>query len=138
MKDVTELSLGPPCKAGAVNKYFYTSSLDPREVVAIVSAPARGKAAGPSGWTFEVICAAYQLSDTARDVTLELVDLILSGELPRQAFQLDGLMIGLEKAGGGVWPIAVSETWHRIAGVYARCGHTAGASALAWPRCKWE
>ena len=88
MKDVTELSLGPPCKAGAVNKYFYTTSLDPREVVAIVSAPHRGTAAGPSEWTFEVTCAAYQLSDAARVVTLELVNLILSGELPRQAFQL--------------------------------------------------
>ena len=79
----------------------------------------RGAAAGPSGWTFEMICAACQSSDAALDVTLELVNLILSGELPREAFLLDGLLIGLEKPGGGVRPIAISETWYRFAGVCA-------------------
>ena len=66
-----------------------------------------------------MICAACQSSDAALDVTLELVNLILSAELPREAFLLDGLLIGLEKPGGGVWPIAISETWYRFAGVCA-------------------
>ena len=56
---------------------------------------------------------------SALDVTLELDNLILSGELPREAFLLDGLLIGLEKPGGGVRPIAISETWYRFAGVCA-------------------
>ena len=66
-----------------------------QEVVGIVSSQYRGTAAGPSGWTFDMICAACQSSDAALDVTLELVNLILSGELPREAFLLDGLLIGL-------------------------------------------
>ena len=88
-----------------------------QEVVGIVSSH-RGTAAGPSGWTFEMICAACQSSDAALNVTLELVNLILSGELPREGFLLDGLWIGLEKPGGGVRPIAISE-WYRLAGVCA-------------------
>ena len=36
------------------------------------------------------------------------VHLILSGEVPRKAFLLDGLLIGLEKPGGGVRPIVIS------------------------------
>ena len=52
-----------------------------QEVVGTVSSHHRGTAAGPSGWTFEMIYAACQSSDAALDVTLELVNLILSGEL---------------------------------------------------------
>ena len=88
-----------------------------QEVVGIVSAHHRGTVAGPSGWTFEMICAACQPSVAALDVTLELVNLILSGKLPREAFQLDGVLIGLEKPGGGVRPIAISETWYRLSGI---------------------
>ena len=55
----------------------------------------RGTAAGPSVWTFEMICAACQSSDAALDVTL--VNLILSGELPGGAFLMDGLLIRLKK-----------------------------------------
>ena len=66
-----------------------------------------------------MICAACQSSDAALDVTLELANIILSGELPREAFLLDGLLIGLKKPGGGVRPIAISETWYRFAGVCA-------------------
>ena len=71
-----------------------------------MSAHNRGTAAGPSGWTLEMICAASLSSGAALNVTLELVNLILSGELPREAFLLDGLLIGLEKLGGSVRPIA--------------------------------
>ena len=88
-----------------------------QEVVGIVSSHHHGTAAGPSGWTFEMICAACKSSDPALDVTLELIILILSGELPREAFLLDGLLIRLKKPGGGVRPVAISETWYRFAGV---------------------
>ena len=79
----------------------------------------QGTAAGPSGWTFEMICAACQSSDAALDVTLELVTLILSGELPREAFLLDELLMGLEKPGRVVRPIAIIKTCYRFAGVCA-------------------
>ena len=80
------------CAGCAVGGRGAGAAADPRaiaeEVVAIVSAHHWGTAAGPSGWTFEMICAACQPSDAALDVTLELVNLILSGELPREAFLL--------------------------------------------------
>ena len=84
-----------------------------------MSARLRGTAAGPSAWSFEMICAACQSSDAALDVTLELANLNLSGELPREAFRLDRLLIGHEKPGGGVRPIAISKTWYRFPGVCA-------------------
>ena len=105
-----------------------------QDVVGMVSSHHRGTAAGPSGWTFEMICAACQSSDAALDVTLELVNLLLSGELPREAFLLDGLLIGLEKPGGGVRPIAISQTWYCFAGVWGRTG---GASVHDWRRFRW-
>ena len=68
-----------------------------QEVVGKVSAHHRETAAGLSGWTFDMICAAFQSSDAASDVTLELVNLILLRELPREAFLLHGLLIEGEK-----------------------------------------
>ena len=38
----------------------------------------RGTAEGPSGWTFEMICAACRSSDAALDVTLKLVNPVMS------------------------------------------------------------
>ena len=70
-----------------------------------------------------MICAAFQSSDAALNVTIELVNLILSRDLPREALLLDGFLLWLEKPGGGVRPIASSETWYRFAGS-ARCRHT--------------
>ena len=87
-----------------------------QKVVGIVSAHHRGTAAGRPGLSFEMMCAAYPSSDAALDVTPDLVHLLLSGELPQEAFLFDGLLIGLEKPGGGVRPIAISETWYRFAG----------------------
>ena len=75
----------------------------------IVSARYREPAAGAFVWTSEMICAACQTSGAALDITLGLVNLILSGELPREASLLDRLLIGFENP-GGVWPIAISET----------------------------
>ena len=76
-----------------------------------------------------MIRAACQSSDGAFDDTLELVNLILSGELAWEAFLLDSLLIGLEKLGGGVRPIAISETWCRLAGVCALRTHGRGIGA---------
>ena len=44
-----------------------------------------------------MICAAMQSSEAALDVTLELVNPILSEVLPQEAFLLDGLLIGFKK-----------------------------------------
>ena len=43
------------------------------------------------GVQVELICAACQTSDAALCVNLELVNPIMSGELPREDYLLDGL-----------------------------------------------
>ena len=71
--------------------------------------------------------STHHSCDAALDVTLELVNLILSGELLREAHPLDGLLDGLEKLGGCVRHIAISVTWFRFAGglcaADVRAGH---------------
>ena len=79
-----------------------------------------------------MICAACQSSNAALDVTLDLVNLILSGELPWEAFLLDGLSIGLEKPGGDVRPIALSETYSFV-GVCALRTYGRGAGSRLDP-----
>ena len=74
-----------------------------------------------------MIRAACLSSDDALVVTLALVNLILSGELQWEAFLLDGLLIGLEKQGGGVRPIAISD-------VVSLCGGLRAADIRAWYR----
>ena len=76
-----------------------------------------------------MIRAACQASDGALDDTLEVVNLILSGELAWEPFLLDRLLIGLEKPGGGVRPIAISKTWCRFVGVCALRTHGRGIGA---------
>lgn len=66
-----------------------------------------------------MICPACQTSDAATRATLAVVHLILSWELPRESFLLDGNLIGLEKPDGGVRPTAINETWFRFAGICA-------------------
>ena len=97
--------------------------------VAAIAAHHRGSAAGPSGWTLEMICTACQSSDAATLAVLGVVNLILSGELPRETFLLDSNLIGLDKPDGGVRPIAIGEAWYRFAGICAlrECGRDIGA-----------
>ena len=123
-----------PLEAAEPALQLTREQLQQQEVVAIVSAHHRGTAAGPSGWTFKMIYAACQSADATLDVTLELVNLILSGELPREAFLLDGLLIGVEKPGGGVRPIAISETSRST--VVSLCGALRAADMRAWHR-RW-
>ncbi len=85
-----------------------------RGVLARLGAHHRGSAGGPTGWTFEMVCAAAQASDAGFQSVLAFVNLVLSGELPRASFLLDSSLIGLCKPGGGVRPIAIGEVWYRI------------------------
>ena len=100
-------------------------------VVCVVSTHHRGTAAGPLGWTFEMICAACQSANAALDVTLELVTLILSRELPREAFLIHRVLVSPEKPTSGVRPIALKETWYHIA------GGLRAADMRAWRR-RWR
>lgn len=114
----------PGCCAGCAVRGHRTGGATDLQATAgggryCVRPPPGGAAAGPSGQTFETISAACHPSDAALDVTLYLVNLILSGNLPQEAFQQYGLLFGVEKPGDLVRPIAIIEMWYRFAGVCA-------------------
>ena len=79
----------PAAPVEAAESALQLSRKQLQEVVCNVSAHQRGTAAGPSRCTFEMICAACQSSDAALDASHEMVNLIRSGELPRETFLLD-------------------------------------------------
>ena len=100
-----------------------------------VSAHKRGTAGGPTGWTYEMICACVQSSGDGLRAALQFVNLILSGVLPRSSFLLGSVLVGLQKVtdgvpDGGVRPIAIGEAWYRMAMLCALSdlGHAVGAS----------
>ena len=77
-----------------------------------------GKAGGPSGWSFEMILV---VTSTARgfEASLKFVNLILSGELPRECGLLVSPLILLKKENGiDLRSIAIGEVWYRLA---AKC-----------------
>jgi hypothetical protein len=85
-----------------------------------ISAHNRGTAGGPTGWTYEMLCACVQASEEGLRATLRFVNLILAGTLPRSAFILESVLVGLQKLtdgvpNGGVRPIAIGEAWYRLA-----------------------
>ena len=108
----------PAASLDAAEPALHLTRVQLLDVMCIVSAHHRVTAAGPPSWTFEMIRVARQSSDAALDVTLELVNHILSGELPREAVLYNVLLIGLEKPGGNVRPIAISETRLHMATLY--------------------
>ena len=89
-----------------------------RRVLARVSQHYRSRAGGPSGWTFEMLLAVTS-TRKGLDAALGMVNLILSGELPRGGGLLDSLLLALEKDKGGVRPIAIGEVWYRVAAMCA-------------------
>lgn len=86
----------------------------------VLKALPRGSAPGPSGWTYEHIKAATNGMDSALEVTLHVINAIVSGALPHVPALLDSKLIGIEKPGGcGLRPIAIGEAWMRLAGLCA-------------------
>ncbi len=85
------------------------------KVVQTLSAHHRGRAGGPTGWTYEMIIAAATRDDDSLRAVVQMVNLILSGTLPRDSFLLDSTLIGTVKAAGGIRPIAIGEAWYRFA-----------------------
>ena len=88
-------------------------------VLARVKDHYQGRAGGPSGWTFEMILAVTGGSAKGFNAALQFVNLILSGQLPRQCGLLDSVMIALKKPNGGIRPIAIGEVWYRLAAMCA-------------------
>ena len=88
--------------------------LDMEDLEAILAHPRRNKAPGPSGWTYEHI---QQLCHTPEGKTacLALLNALLAGSLPGYAELLDSDGLPLLKPNGGIRPIAIGETWLRLA-----------------------
>ena len=89
-----------------------------------------GTADGLAGWTDDHIRQAAWASVEAMEATLEVIKLILSGDLPRHSKLLDSALIGLRKPDGVVRSIAIGEVKYRVA---ALCANEACASIDAAP-----
>jgi hypothetical protein len=86
----------------------------------------RGSAAGLSRWTYERIRTAATASAHGFQAVLQMLNVLLDGTLPYIAELLYASLIGIQKPGGGVRPIAIAEVWHRLAGLCAMKGCAAG------------
>jgi hypothetical protein len=98
---------------------------------AVLRALKPGKAAGPSGMTYEHVKAAVTGSDEALSVLLDIINLILSGSLPRCAVLTDSRLVAIIKPSGGVRPIAIGEVVLRIASLCALAAVDGAGAALA-------
>lgn len=97
----------------------------------VLKALPKGSAPGRSGWTYEHIRAAAEHDVSARAVTLQLINALVSGRLPHLPVLLDGRLIGLEKPNGGTRPIAIGEVWLRLASLCAMASIPGVGAALA-------
>jgi hypothetical protein len=98
----------------------------------VLKAAPKGSAPGPSGWTYEHIIAATQITNSAVCVIQQFVSAIVSGTLPHIPALLDSTLIGLHKPGGrGIRPIAIPEVWYRLAGLCAKKACPGIGAALA-------
>ena len=95
------------------------ASIDAAAFSALLEALPRGSAAGPSGWTYEHIRAAAEANESCSEAIRELLNTVISGELPQLPELLASTLIPFEKPTGGVRPIAVGEVWFRLAGLCA-------------------
>jgi len=79
-----------------------------------------GSCGGPSGWTGDMVFALVGDLDCMQGLCSLVVDM-LNGHLPdrARAYLTCSLLIPVNKPGGGIRPIAVSEVFYRLACVYA-------------------
>jgi hypothetical protein len=72
----------------------------------------KGKAGGPSGWTYEHVRVVADSGAAALSSLLQLVNAIVSGRLPHLPALLDGRLIPIEKSPSNtIRPIAIQEVW---------------------------
>jgi len=79
-----------------------------------------GSCGGPSGWTGDLVFALVADPDCVQGLCSLVVDM-LNGHLPdrARAYLTSSLLIPVNKSGGGIRPIAVSEVFYRLACIYA-------------------
>jgi hypothetical protein len=91
----------------------------------------KGKAGGPSGWTYVHVRGAADTSVAAFEAILKLVNTMIAGQLPHLDSFLDSNLIAIEKPnGGGTRPIGVGKVWVRIAGLGAMAARPAANASL--------
>jgi hypothetical protein len=90
-----------------------------------------GKAAGPSGMTYEHVKAAVTGNEEGMLVLQELINLMLSGTLPHCPELTDCRLVAISKPNGGVRPIAIGEALVRIASLCALAATADAADDLA-------
>lgn len=88
----------------------------------------RGKAGGPSGWTYEHVKAAAR-GEACFKVILRFVNAVVSGHMPRVQRLLDCRLIPTGSLDTKIRPIAIGEVWVRITALCALA-----AVPLAGPR----
>ena len=86
----------------------------------IASQLKNGSAGGPSGWTGELVAPLVDDAECLRGLAALVRD-IINGELDAHARSLlmASLLIPGAKAGGGVRPIAISESFYKLSTIYA-------------------
>jgi hypothetical protein len=100
----------------------------------VVSLP-KGSAAGPSGWTFELITAAINGRPTGPVAALlvEMAQQAVAGTLCCRNLLTASRLIGLLKPDGGVRPIAIGEALYRLIGRLVLVADPVMASGNAAP-----
>ena len=73
-------------------------------------------AAGVSGWTFDLIRSLLDGNDEVTQVSVELLNELLTGRVKHADIWLRSRLVPLRKPGGGVRPIAIGEAWPRLLG----------------------
>ena len=93
-----------------------------------------GTAAGPSGWTGNMLSSLAQ-SDICRLGILALLRDVINGELPEEArdMLLASRLVALSKPTGGCRPIAVGEQLYRLAAIIAVNQVSSEAATLLAP-----
>lgn len=79
----------------------------------------KGSAPGPSGWTFEHIQTVALESERGMNATHTFLNHILTGNMQEWPEFRASRLIPLQKAGGGIRPIAIGEVWARLVSMCA-------------------
>ena len=94
--------------------------VDPAELVLIIGKMSRGAAPGRSGWTPDLLKAISSDPDCVKGLAHLVLD-IINGQFRKEARRalLGSILVALPKPNGKVQPIAMGETFYKLAGAYA-------------------
>jgi hypothetical protein len=91
---------------------------------------AKGKAGGPSGWTYEHVNAAAFADPSCMDALLRFINPLVKGTLPHLVQLLDCHLVATHKPGSGIQPIAIGKVWVQIPGLCALAANPTAGQGL--------